>query len=188
MITLDSPHVGLNDHRAPATVRMWKTLNVTSYDTPDYLTRKISQIADMAPGGKIKNLVLSCHGNTGYLQMGTGIDRQHVHLFRRLAGKVDKIWFRACRVVAVQTPGSLTSGDGNLFCAEIARAAGCYVIASTEGQVADTNRVLPYGRLDSFEGLVLCYGPAGRVTWSRRYPSTFQWSSAFPGSYTQNPD
>ncbi|MEI7895840.1 MAG: hypothetical protein WCJ26_02295 [bacterium] len=188
MITLDSPHMGVNDSRAPATVRMWNTWNINSDETPDHLTRWIAAVADSAPGGKIKDLVFSCHGNASYLQMGQGIDLRHAPLFGRLAGKVDKIWFRACLVAAIQTPGSPTTGDGNLFCAAIARAAQCYVVASTELQVAVTNRVLPYGKLDSFEGLVLSYGPEGRVTWSSRYPSTFQRNTADPGSWTWNSD
>ena len=72
-----------------------------------------------------------------------------------------------------------------MFCCEIAKAAECYVVASTELQVIGVNRVLPYGHLDTYEGLVLSYGPGGNVTWSHRYPSTYALSG---GGYHQNPD
>ena len=117
--------------------------------------------------------------------MGQGFDRSHVGVFRPWRGLVDKIWFRACSVARIRTAGATTTGDGNLFCSGVAQAAQCYVVASTETQVAISNRVLPYGTLDSFEGLVLSYGPRGNVTWSRRYRSTYQRAG---GNWVRNPD
>jgi hypothetical protein len=72
-----------------------------------------------------------------------------------------------------------------MFCSEIAQAAQCYVVASTELQVIGVNRVLPYGCLDTYEGLVLSYSPDGSVSWSHRYPSTYQQSG---GGWHQNSD
>jgi hypothetical protein len=72
-----------------------------------------------------------------------------------------------------------------MFCSEIAKAAQCYVVASTELQVIGSNRTLPYGCLDTYEGLVLSYGPDGSVTWSHRYPSTYKRGT---GGWAKNPD
>lgn len=188
MITIEAPHMGLNDERAPATVQMWNTWNVSKTENRQHIIDWVANVARGAPGGKLKNVVFSCHGNAAYLQMGEGFDRSHTALFRTWAGLVEKIWFRGCLVALIATPGAANSGDGNLFCSEVARAAQCYVVASTELQVAAPGRVLPYGKLDTFEGLVLSYGPAGNVTWSQRYPSTYQRNPANPNSWTQNPD
>lgn len=188
MISLESPHMGLNDSRAPVMVQMWNTWNVGLTETPDHMTAWVAEVARGAPGGKLKHVVLSCHGNASYLQMGQGIDRSHTGLFARWAGKVEKIWFRACLVGFIRNPGAPVTGDGNLFCSEIAKSAQCYVVVSTELQTEATGRVLPYGQLDTFEGLVLSYGPGGDVTWSQRYPSAYQRDPANPGSWTRNPD
>jgi hypothetical protein len=187
MISLDSPHMGLNDSRAPATVQMWNTWKIAPTDTPDHITDWVAKVARSAPGGKLKHVVFSCHGNRSYLQMGQGIDRSHTKLFSRWAGIVEKIWFRACLVGSVQSPGTPIIGDGNLFCSEIAKAARCYVVASTELQAELKGRVLPFGHLDTFEGLVISYGPSGKVTWTNRYASTYQRDLSDPYSWTLNP-
>ena len=188
MITLESPQMGLNDPRAPAKVQMWNTWNISQTETRDHIIDWVARVARSAAGGKLKHVVFSCHGNASYLQMGAGFDRTHTSLFRRWAGLVEKIWFRACLVAHIDTPGAAAFGDGNLFCSEVARAAQCYVVASTELQTEVSGRVLPYGQLDTFEGLVLSYGPRGNVTWSQRYPSTYQRQPGVPGTWTRNPD
>lgn len=188
MIALESPHMGLNDERAPARVAMWNTWDVNQTETREHIVAWVAEVARRAPGRKLKHLVFSCHGNASYLQMGQGFDRTHARLFRAWAGLVEKIWFRACLIARIQSPGAPTTGDGNLFCSEIARAARCYVVASTELQTEYADRRLPYGQLDTFEGLVLSYSPGGDVSWSHRYPSTYQRSPSDPGSFTRNPD
>lgn len=188
MVDISAPHMGLNDERAPATVQMWNTWNIKQTENREHIIGWVAEVAKGAPGGKLKNVVFSCHGNSGYLQMGQGFDRSHANLFTAWAGLVEKIWFRACLVALIRTPGSATTGDGNLFCSDIAKAAKCYVFASTELQAANAGRVLPYGKLDTFEGLCLSYGPGGDVTWSHRYASTYQRDPSNSGSWTQNPD
>src|SRR5438445_4951581 len=163
MITLELPHMGLNDSRAPASARMWNTWKISQTETREHILDWVATVARGAPGGWLKHVVFSCHGNSSYLQMGVGFDRTHTPLFKRWGGLVDRIWFRACLVAHLDTPGSAAARDGNVFCSEVARAAQCYVVASTELQTEVSGRVLPYGQLDTFEGLVLSYGPAGDV-------------------------
>jgi hypothetical protein len=183
MITLDAPHMGLNDARAPVRTRMWNTWEVPASTSRAHLIDWVAKVADNAPGGKIKNLVFNCHGAPGYLQMGEGIQRPHLTAFARWRQKIEKIWIRACNVAFI-SGGSDANRDGNMFCAELARAAQCYVVASTELQAEYGGRVLPYGQLDTYEGLVLSYGPQGTVTWSHRYRSTWNDSNG----WHRNPD
>jgi hypothetical protein len=188
MIRLGSPHMGLNDTRTTNQVQMWNTWRVSTSEAVDHMLGWVAEVARGAPGGKLKNIVFRCHGAPAYLQCGAGISRSDTSKFRVWRGLVDKIWFSACQVGYI-TPGSSgapgpANGDGNLFCSEIAREAQCYVVASTELQVIGVNRILPFGCLDTFEGLVLSYGPGGDVTWSHRYPSTYNKGSS---GWAKNP-
>lgn len=180
MITLEQPSLALNDERhGHMTVQMWQTKLIKKDDTVDYILNLIAAIAKQAPDKKLKNLVFSCHGDPACLYLGEGVSLPDTRRFSHLAGLVEKIWIRACRVAFVESAG--TTADGNLFCSEIARYARCYVIASTEVQVTrptireaffkSFHHTLPFGQLDSFEGLVLSYGPSGKITWSQRYGS-----------------
>lgn len=178
MITIAPPHVALNDVRAPATAQMRYTFPVGDKEKREHIIGNVVRAAKLTPSGRLSSVVICCHGNPGYLQLGEGFQTHHAAHFSEWRGKVTKIWLRACLVAARDIYGhSLAAG--------IARAAGCYVVASTELQTEVGARRLPYGQLDTYEGLLLCFGPTGRVTWQHRYPSTYvdhddQW--------TRNPD
>lgn len=186
MITLEEPHMGLNDVTGPYKVHMWKTSPVYPTTTLQHILEEVAEAARRAPGGKLRNLVFCCHGMPAYLFCGQGIGRADTARFTVWRDLVEKIWFSACNL-AYSTPASgrgcapgPAHGDGHMFCSEIAQAAQCYVVASTELQAYTAGRTLPYGKLDSFEGLVLSYNPAGEVSWSHRYPSTYQtWFSGW---------
>jgi hypothetical protein len=188
MIKLDGPHMGLNDPRSTNKVQMWNTWTVTPTETVDHMLGWAAEVAKGAPGGKLKNLIFRCHGAPAYLLCGVGIRRSDTSKFSVLKGLVEKIWFSACQVAYI-TPstggGPATTADGNMFCSEIAQAAKCYLVASTELQVIGVNRLLPYGCLDTYEGLVLSYDPTGNVSWSHRYPSTYPQAG---GGWHKNPD
>jgi len=180
MITLEQPSLALNDERhGHMTVQMWETKFIKKSDTVDYILNLVASMAKNAPGGKLKNVVFSCHGDPAYLRMGEGFGLPDTMRFAHWRGLVEKIWIRACQVAFVESKG--TTADGNLFCSEIARYARCYVVASTEIQYTrptiresffnNFHHKLPFGQLDSFEGLVLSYGPSGKITWSHRYDS-----------------
>ena len=188
MITIQYPHMGLNDERAPVFVQMWNTWRVTRTETKRHIIDWVATVARGAPGGKLKELVISCHGAPGFLQLGEGFGQTDVNLFQGWRGLVDKIWIRAClvaRIVGPETAGQgdgpfLTAlgmgGNGHTFCQGVARAANCYLVVGTELQVSSiysqTNPV-PYGQLDTYEGLVLSYHPDGTIGWSHRYPSVY---------------
>jgi hypothetical protein len=189
MIDIKAPHMGLNDARAPVRVRMWNTWEVTATDTKQHIIDWTAHVARSAPGGKLKEIVISCHGAPAYLQLGQGFGIGDVDLFRGWRGLVDKIWIRACLVGRIVGPETARQGDGALitalnmtgngdtFLRGMAAAAQAYVVAGTETQISTSyNRTdaCPYGKLDSYEGLVLSYpSDGGPANWSQRYPSVY---------------
>jgi hypothetical protein len=173
MITIEQPAMVLNavDPTLPR-FQMWNTWDISYAESPEHIINWVAQVAKGVPTGKLKNVIFQCHGLPGKINIGTGLGREHVHLFQRWRGLVNKIWIVACET-AFMPPGSTItsfSNDGHSLISEIARAARCYVVAATELQYFN-NRTYPFGVIDSFEGLVLSYGPAGNITWSQRYPT-----------------
>jgi hypothetical protein len=179
--------MGLNDERAPVFVQMWNTWKVKRTDTKRHLVDWPAKVAKDAPGGKLAEIVISCHGAPAFLQLGEGIGTADTDLFKAWRGIVDKIWIRACLVGRIVGPATASegdgafiaamslSGDGHKFCSELAKAAQCYLVVGTELQASRFSQAapLPYGQLDTYEGLVLSYHPDGTIGWSRRYPSVY---------------
>jgi hypothetical protein len=173
MITIEQPAMALNASDISRRYQMWNTWNLATSETVPHIFEWVSTVATGATGGKLKALIINCHGAPGMLQMGVGgLWRSNVGWFRHWRDKVDKIWLTACQPGFIAAPGSAT--DGNLFIGEIAKEANCYVVASTETQWFIANQTYPYGQIDSYEGLVLSYSPDGAVSWSHRYDSN--WS------------
>jgi hypothetical protein len=180
MITIEQPAMVLNANATPAIARyqMWNSWDVQGTHSPQHIIEWVASVAANAAGQKLKNLVIQCHGAPGFIGIGQGFSRANVNLFSGLAGKVDKIWIVACQPALISTascaPSAFCSTDGNLFISEMAKSAQCYVVAPTETQwnLAQTYQ---FGVIPSYEGLVLCYGPGGNITWQRRYPS--DWPS-----------
>ncbi|MEM7422708.1 MAG: hypothetical protein AAF334_03240 [Pseudomonadota bacterium] len=188
MITIEQPALGLNAATGHHVfVRMWNTGNVSATKPPNEIAEWIKLVALGAPGGKLKNVVLCCHGSPGQISLGTGIAIGDVPHFRRLAtatgSLVDKFWIRACAVAQHNAGGG--ANDGHSFVQAFARATKSYVVVSTETQWSH-GRTLPFGRIDGFEGLVLSYDPTGTISWQRRYRSGWRDSSG-RGRY-QTPD
>lgn len=173
MITIEQQAMALNAHDVASRYQMWNTRDLSAADTVAKIFGDVRVVASGATGGKLKNLVINCHGAPGYLQLGGGLWRSNVGWFRQWRDKIEKIWLTSCQTAFIQTPGQ--ASDGNLFVGAIAKEANCYVVASTETQRFRTNHTYPFGQIDSFEGLVLSYAPDGSVSWSHRYNSN--WSS-----------
>ncbi|TXL69955.1 hypothetical protein FHP25_36745 [Vineibacter terrae] len=189
MITIKSPHMGLNDARAPVRVRMWNTWEVSATDTKRHIIDWTATVARGAPGGKLSEIVISCHGAPAYLQLGEGFGAADADLFRGWRGLVDKIWIRAClvgRIVGPETAGQgdgafITAlgmtGNGDTFIRAVAAAAQAYVVVGTELQSSGKytrDAPCPFGQLDQYEGLVLSYpSDGGPANWTHRYPSVY---------------
>lgn len=188
----------VNDSNANQAFRMDVTLDVHSSTPMETIAKKIVNAANKQPEGKFKNLVLTAHGRPGHFFLGTGLNINTMAPFYILNGKVDKIWFRGClvgRIVGPATSGQgdgaalaacgFTDGNGHAFLSAFAVLTGAYIVAPTEFQ-SSLHRLYPRGRLDSYEGLVLSYNPEGNVSWRRRYPSLYNYSS--DGSRAMNPN
>jgi hypothetical protein len=181
MFSIEQPSMALNDTRVNNTVQMAITRLVQPDEGVSSILGAVISAAKAQPGGKLKNLVLNCHGLPGQLQMGVGIDRSLTNRFSMLVvdGKplVDTIYLRACLVARIDGPGSPT--DGNLFCCEIAKQARAVVVASTALQQTrykkSAGMSIPYGMLDTFEGTTLVYGPEGNVRSSQTNPMMTFW-------------
>jgi hypothetical protein len=167
MITIPQPAMVLNAENVPGPdYKMWNTRKVTKDTDPKGLMTNVASVAKAADGGRLKALVINCHGYSrekkgGYgLSLGTGITRANVHpLFTTLSGLVDDIWLVACQAATISEPGG--DGDGNLFCCAMAKAAGANVYASTAKQTTGLWPYIPYGKIDGFEGKVYKYKSDG---------------------------
>lgn len=185
MIDIGRPAIALNDTRVATSYFMTETIAVEEWasrkeviDAVLNFARKPNADALLpiygVPLAKSRiQVVISCHGSPGYLQLGEGFRAQHTDLFVQWKGLVEKIWIVACSPARIRNAGSVT--DGNAFCSKIAKAASCYVVAGTQTQWS-RERNYPSYKIDSFEGLVLSYGPQGEVTWNHRYPSRWRWN------------
>ena len=81
---------------------------------------------------------------------------------------IGTIWLVACEVAAQQ--GVATGGAGKTFCAELAKTAGCDVIASAATQYVNVGfylRGAPWSCIDDYEGLTYRFRRAGISTTSR---------------------
>jgi hypothetical protein len=184
MFALEQPSMALNDTRVNNTVQMAINRLVQPIEGVSSILGAVVAAAKAQPGGKLKNLVINCHGLPGQLQLGVGIDRSLTNRFGMLVVDdkpiVEVIYLRSCLVARIDGPGSTT--DGNLFCCEIAKSARATVVASTALQQTRYKKSLgmsiPYGMLDKFEGTTLVYGPGGNVLSSQVNPMLTFWNEA----------
>lgn len=177
MFRLERPSMAVNDPRRCTNdgnklrFQMWNTWDIQPGETRGHIVEWVAHVADSAPGGKLKHLVLNCHGAPGYLQLGQGFCIHQLPLLEPWKTKIEKIWLIACEVARIPE-GASGGSDGNLFCSELAKRVKCYVVASTETQ-CDITTTQPIDMVTSLEGLVLSYGPAGNITWRSRNPSSW---------------
>jgi len=188
MIKLERPNAAVNDPRVRPLgpigrhghgkepeiyvrrYRMKFTWDITATESRQNIIDWVVQRARKKK--KLKNLVLSCHGEAGVLRLGQGFDNSNVALFAAWRGLIEKIWIPGCSVAFIGTGGS----NGNVFCSKLAQLVQCYVVASTEDQ-CDEAKTFPIDEISSFEGLVLSYDPGGNISWQGRNPSTWHKAS-----------
>ena len=160
MIKIPQPAMAINADDSPGPkYKMWNTRFVTRKDDPMWIMRNAAAVAKAAKGGKLHALVINCHGSSGRLGLGTGIHRDNTDVFAELKGLVGDIYIIACETAYISGPRSST--DGNLFCGQIAKAAGAFVYASTASQNTGLWPAIPYGYIDGYEGAVYRYKPDG---------------------------
>lgn len=126
---------------------------------------------DHAPEQMLPNVVIDCHGDPGKLyirgeraawSIDDTINIFNASAFSQLRNKeIGTIWLHSCRVA--QNP------DGPAFCETLAKASGCYVVASQDTQHTLGNAPgkkvysYPYGCIDNFEGPTYCWDFMGKM-------------------------
>jgi hypothetical protein len=180
MIRLKQPALALHSHDVPGykyKMRFTEMLDPTA--TVHVVVGKIIAAAKSVPEGSLKNVVINCHGSPGLLHIGaaTTINTGNVSAMGlvRHGHLVETIWIVACSVAgghgigyrdrrgryADIIPGPL----GAHFCAELAKAAGCYVVAGERTQFVNPGFYLkfsPDNCIDDYEGRVYRWDANGK--------------------------
>lgn len=179
MIAIPQPSIALISSEAlDAPYRMWARYVADISRSPADILSSVATLISGTSAGRIKVLVIACHGRAingqmGYgLALGTGINNTNTSCFNILRGKVDVIITVACgaaHIASGHVPGGF--GDGHALMSSIARISGAKVIASTELQVG--SRYLPANYIDNMEGLVTVYNEHGHLVNQIRNPSTY---------------
>jgi len=178
MVKIEEPALALNDMRVGGRIRMSRNIRVRADDMRANVLGAVATVADGMPYGRLKSLVLNCHGAPGFLIMGEGFWGPHTALFEQWSGRVNNIWLTACEIASREPlkpgdrvpswAGKGAPGDGWAFCREMAIRAKCNVIASEDDQDVPQRRI-PDGYIDAWEGTVLCFRPTGDFAWVRHY-------------------
>lgn len=172
MIRIPQPAMAMNSHDVPAPwYQMTNTMAVGATVTPKGLmgwaATVFKDFKDKYPDNRA-TLIINCHGYEnkagigGYgLSIGTGIyTRAHVEEFTKIAPFVDDIIIVACK--AAQHVVGQANGDE--FIRKIAQKAQAKVTASTAAQRGRGDPDwMPFGHINSFEGMVLNYDAEGSI-------------------------
>jgi hypothetical protein len=116
--------------------------------------------------GGDKHLVFNCHGHawrkefpTPHLAIGTAIHPGNVHAFKDIGSVgLSVIWISACNILGGEGPVEGGPSGGEVFIANMARNAGCYVVAPT---MEVTQRVKPNHCEDTAGAFWKYYDPKG---------------------------
>lgn len=159
MHRIPQPSISINDVRTLSVFPQWESITVGPGSGRADIVHRVVSAAGRAPGGKLRYLIIHCHGGPAFLQLGEGFDPEHMYLLRPWRGLIGQIWIHACRVSAGPV--------GHKMCQVLAQTVGCVVKASTYrqfnriGASAASPYVYPSGVLDEFEGDVKIFGADG---------------------------
>jgi hypothetical protein len=198
MITVSPPSLAINDSRAAVAYTMDATRTAYPLTSTAEIIQMILEEADRTPHAVLQNLVLTAHGRPGYFQLGLGLTQGVLGLFKGIRNHVKKIWLRGCMIARITGPETahhgdgaylrargFNTGDGHAFVSALASWARCYVVAPTEVQ-SSVHATYPRGLMDSYEGLVVCYSPAGAICWRHRYRSLYGYDALTRSWYNPN--
>jgi hypothetical protein len=171
---MKQPSLALHSHDVPGHKYQMKwTWQMPPKATARDVAYWILYAADHSKEMGLENVILNCHGGPGVLGVGgegasdPQIDLSNVGVFSLLKDTdLGTIWLVSCDVAAVEKgPGGQ---DGKRFCAELAKAADCEVVAAGVDQRVDVSfylRMCPWGCIDDFEGVAYRFYPSGGYTW-----------------------
>ena len=77
MFKLGRPNMAVNDPRTKRRFQMENTWDIAEAESREHIIGWVATVAKGTPGRKLKNLVLSCHSDAGYLTLGKGFDGDH---------------------------------------------------------------------------------------------------------------
>jgi hypothetical protein len=174
MIRLAPTSLALHSHDVPGyKYKMDLTYTLERFSNVYHVVTRILLAAQQAPNQKLKNVVINCHGLWGQLLVGenNSINTGNVGIMRllnRSGQKVETIWIVACLVAGFNDGKyhyrKLPVKLGAHFCAEFAKAAGCFVVAPEKTQYVNPGfylRLCPDNCIDNYEGKVFRWDANG---------------------------
>ena len=131
-------------------------------DDPADLIKKI--------GMGYRALVINCHGGPAEFNFGWGITSTNSHLFSRLSGHLEQIWFACCSVA--------DGDDGRALCHRIADLSSAYVVASSKLQLP---ALVPKYHIRDFKTPVFIFTPNATEV------NEFYWTQPDPRDHCDFP-
>ncbi|HQU84694.1 MAG TPA: DUF4347 domain-containing protein [Pyrinomonadaceae bacterium] len=167
MISIEQPALAVHSHDVPGyKYKMDYTVKLDASATIETVVMQVLISAKKA-GGKLKNLVINSHGSPGHLYVGENntINFNNLSRFRVTnitQPLIDRIWIVACEVAGYHRQ---IVNLGFPFCSELAKAAGCEVVASNRSQYVNPGfylRFCPKNHIDNYEGEVWLWDKNGK--------------------------
>jgi len=167
MITLKQPSLVLHSCDVPGyKYTSWASWTMTKGFGVNELLYWIKYAIDQSPDLYLHNVVINCHGSPGFLHIGgewIGFGEGDESILRplRSKGAIGRIFIVACQVADLGDPNKRL---GRVFCSNLAKETGSFVIAADALQSVDfwyENFHHPYGTIDDFEGTAYEFSPAG---------------------------
>jgi hypothetical protein len=154
---------------------MWQTWLVGEDILLDHIIGHVAAMADRAPDGYLRVLVINAHGYGGSIQIGKYWIAGLTPAFAKWKGRVANIWITACKIVDKKPPvfyrarQSPEWNDGKLFCAGLAKLTGAYVVGSLDFQPRSPIPI-PWGHVLDWNGRVFRFEPDhGGIDWTHVY-------------------
>lgn len=185
MIRLSEPSMVLHSFDVPGyKYKMWQTIHMPKLTVVTDVVNWILWGINNSPEMYLDNVVINCHGAPGGLVIGEKelifnpdkksewISSKNVGAFApvKQRGSLGTIWIVACEVGSKSKKKKDKNGnefwtsDGQFFCSEFAKAAGCYVVAADKVQRVNAGfylRSCPDNCIDKFEGTAYRWDPQG---------------------------
>lgn len=174
MLRLSQPALAVHSCDVPGyRYQMQLNLNLAQGVTTADVAALIEQQKDSLDSKFLKNVVLNCHGDRGYLYLGgengDGTGVADVSNFARLKNCIGRLWLVGCKVSG--GTGLDDTSKGTIFCQALAKTIRCSVVAGDRDQ--KVNRFMaalhPKNCIDRMEGWIHLFSPDG--SYKRFHPA-----------------
>jgi hypothetical protein len=162
VIRLKDYSLALHSHDVPGyKYTMSQTWTMPQGARPSDLVYWILYARDHSPEFSLRNVVINCHGLSGKLYIGGDgqptLNSNNLGIFSQLQNKeIGTIWLVACEIAK--------GFKGRYFCEQMAKTAGCNVVAADVSQHVDFTfylRLCPSKCIDEFEGKTYWWDSSG---------------------------